>query len=233
MQRLRQLQAEIPGHYWPSQYNNPDNPSAYAAFVEQLLETLGDVGCLVGSVGSGGSMCGSTRFLRSVLPGARAVGVDTLGSVLFGQPDAGTRLLRGLGNSLMPENLDHRVFDEVHWVPAAEGFLASRQLHRQHGLYMGPTSGASFLVARWWAAQHPEVKVVAILPDEAYRYEDSVYDDSWLETQNARLHRLPEAPRQVTSPSAAGPDWSTLAWGRRSYEEVLGAPYAPATGAVP
>lgn len=229
--RMRELQTAHPDHFWPAQYHNPRNPAAYAPFAELLVETIGDLGCVVGTVGSGGSMCGTTRFLRGVLPDVRAVGVDTSGSVLFGQRDAGTRLLRGLGNSVMPSNLDHEVFDEVHWVSAAEGFLATRVLHREHGLYMGPTSGAAFLVARWWAARHPDVDVVAIMADEAYRYEDTVYDDAWLRAQGAALERLPASPRFVAHPHDAGPGWSALAWGRRSYDDVMADGHAVAGSA--
>lgn len=233
--KLRALQEEFPDHFWPAQYHNPGNPAAYSAFTELVLESIGDVGCVVGTVGSGGSMCGTTRFLRGVLPDVRAIGVDTPGSVLFGQPDAGTRMLRGLGNSVMPTNLSHELFDEVHWVSAAEGFLATRVLHREHGLYMGPTSGTAFLVARWWAQQHPHRKVVAIFPDEAYRYEDTIYNDDWLRANRVTLDELPAGPRMVNDPRAAGPGWSAFAWARRSYAEVMEASQAssPAASQAP
>ena len=225
LKRMAQLRAENPGHFWPCQYDNAHNPEAYAAFAELLAETLGEVHCLVGTVGSGGSMCGTTRYLRLMNPGTRAVGVDTHGSVLFGQPDQGKRLLRGLGNSLMPKNLDHTAFDDVHWVSAAEGFGATRALHRRHALYMGPTSGAAHLVAEWYARQHPEWNVVAILPDEGYRYQDNVYDDAWLQKNGALQKNLPIVPGEVATPLEAGPHWSWMRWNRRTYEQVMGRPF--------
>ena len=85
-------------------------------------------------------MCGTSSFLRMVFPGLTAIGVDTHGSVLFGLPDEGKRLLRGLGNSVMPPNLDHRAFDEVHWVTGPEGFLGTRELHRGHAVFAGPSN---------------------------------------------------------------------------------------------
>jgi cysteine synthase A len=225
LQRMAELRDANPGHFWPSQYHNAHNPGAYAPLAELLSEVVGAVDCLVGTVGSGGSMCGSTRYLRSVAPSMWSVGVDTLGSVLFGQPDS-LRLLRGLGNSLMPGNLDHTVFDEVHWVGAPAAFVATRDLHREHAMYMGPTSGAAYLVARWYARTHPKENVVVIFPDEGYRYQDTVYDDDWLRREGALLTHAPHGPAIVTNPAEAVPPWTSLAWGRRTYEQVVGAPFA-------
>ncbi|MGH9039036.1 MAG: cysteine synthase family protein [Acidimicrobiia bacterium] len=229
LDRIDDLRSRHPRHFLPSQYANPDNPGAYRALAEALTATIGPVDCLVGPVGSGGSMCGTTSFLRQAGHDVVAVAVDTPGSVLFGQPDA-PRRVRGLGNSLMPPNLDHSAFDEVHWVSAREAFAATRALHRHHALFMGPTSGAGWLVARWWARTHPDTTVVAMLPDEGHRYSDTVYDDDWLRRQGllvrgpgARgMRRLPARPSEITSPGDPVPEWSWLQWGRRRYDQVPG-----------
>lgn len=222
LERLAEMQAAHPKNFCPSQYSNPHNPGAYGAFAELLTESLGKIDYLVGTVGSGGSMTGTSSYLRLLFPDLKVIGVDTHGSVLFGQPDQKKRLLRGLGNSLMPPNLTHALFDEVHWVSASEGFAATRALHRQHALYMGPTSGAAYLVARWWARQHPDATVVAILPDEGYRYQDTVYDDAWLRANNLWRSDVPSAPRLVDHPLEVGTEWSCVNWKRRTYEEVMG-----------
>ncbi|MBY3517401.1 pyridoxal-phosphate dependent enzyme [Rhizobium laguerreae] len=156
-----------PDAYWTKQYDNPDNPLSYSLVAERLAESVGQVDCLVGSVGSVGSMSGTARFLRDVFPALHVSGGDTHGSVLFGQPD-GLRTLRGLGNSIVPNNLDHSQFDDVHWVTAIEALTALRKLHVQHGLFMGPTSGASILVADWVARTSPDNIVVAILAGEGH-----------------------------------------------------------------
>lgn len=89
---------------------------------------------MIGTVGSGGSMSGLSRLLRLTNPDLKSIGIDTPASVVFGQPD-GPRTLRGLGNSLMPKNVDHSQFDEVHWVTATEAYQATRELHRNHALF--------------------------------------------------------------------------------------------------
>jgi len=219
LERLAQVRAETPSTFCPEQYSNPDNPRSYASVAELILECLGQVDCLVGPVGSGGSMCGTAGYLRSVLPECRAIGVDTHGSALFGQPP-GPRELRGLGMSLLPSNLDHRIFDSVHWCSAGAAYAATRELHQQHALFMGPTSGAAYLVARWWARENPSARVVVMMPDEGYRYQDTVYDDTWLATAGHRLEPPPE-PVPVDSPDHPAAPWTSFDWGRRSHDEVM------------
>jgi cysteine synthase A len=213
--RLAEIRAEHERTFCPEQYSNPDNPRSYAAVAELMLESLGQVDCVVGPVGSGGSMTGTVTYLRSVLPECHAIGVDTFNSILFGQPD-GHRELRGLGMSLMPANLDHRIFDDVHWLTASAAYQATRQLHQRHALFAGPTSGAAYLAARWWAQANPSALTVAMLPDEGYRYQDTVYDDDWLKAGGHLDEPLPGAPVVFDDPTRGGVPWATHKWGRRA-----------------
>lgn len=222
LDRLAQIRAQEQRSFWVNQYGNPCNPGAYGPFASQLVESLGHVDCLVGTVGSGGSMCGTAGYLRELFPDLHVVGVDTPGSVLFGQPDR-PRQLRGLGNSIHPANLDHAAFDEIHWVSAAEAYLATRLLHRASALFCGGTSGAAWMVAAHWAAAHPRARVVCVLPDDGFRYADTIYDDGYLDAQRLRLEALPARPLEVREPGQAGPAWSWMRWGRRSYAQVVGA----------
>lgn len=220
LDRLAAIRAEEPDHWWVHQYDNPCNAGAYGPFAAQLVDALGRIDYLVGTVGSGGSMCGTAGYLRELFPELVVVGVDTFGSVLFGQPD-GPRPLRGLGNSLLPANLNHALFDEVHWVTAAEAFLATRLLHRQTTLFRGATSGAAWMVAAHLAREHPRARVVCICPDDGWRYLGTVYDDRYLAANGLDLEALPAGPRIVDHPLSAGPAWSCIAWRRRLREEVV------------
>lgn len=225
---LERVLADNPGSFCPRQYSNPHNPASYAPCAEQLVHATGGIDCLVGTVGSGGSVCGISSFLRLLFPELTVVGVDTHRSMIFGQSDAGGgRVLRGLGNSLMPPNVDHTVFDLVHWVGAAEAFQATRRLHREHTLYMGPTSGAAYLVADWWARHNPDGLAAVILPDEGHRYQDTVYDDAWLDAQGLRLHARPDGPVEWDRPHDGADPWSWVRWGRRPYADVMGGAAPP------
>jgi S-sulfo-L-cysteine synthase (3-phospho-L-serine-dependent) len=184
---------------------------------------MGPVDCLVGPVGSGGSTGGLAAALRTARRPMRMIGVDTHGSTIFGHRPA-PRLLRGLGSSIHPGNVSYPAYDDVHWVTAAEAFRATHALYRDHALFMGPTSGASYLAGAWWARHHPDDKVLMILPDEGHRYQQTVYSGVWLSAQGIDMTRRPAAgePALVTHPLDAPPRWARLAWGRRGYQEVTG-----------
>jgi cysteine synthase len=220
LNKIEEIRAENPDYWWLNQYANPANPGSYGSFAAQLVESVGHIDCVVGTVGSGGSVCGTSSFLRELFPEMTTVGVDTFGSVLFGQPER-TRTLRGVGNSILPGNLEHTTFDEIHWVGAAEAYKATRMLHRQTTLFCGGTSRAAWLVARHWAKTHPRAKVVCIFPDDGYRYLDTIYNDEYLKREGLLLPDLPKSPTVVDHPLDAGPAWSCIQWGRRSYHEVI------------
>ncbi len=220
MNRLNELRASYESSFCPEQYSNPDNPHSYASVAELLLECLGQIDCVVGPVGSGGSMCGTVANLRAVLPDCRAVAVDTHGSVLFGHPDS-PRELRGMGMSVLPANLAHEIFDSVHWCAPVLAYAATRQLHRRHALFSGPSGGAAYQVARWSAAANPNELTVVMLPDEGYRYQDTVYDDEWLRQAGYLGQPVPAEPTEVQDPSIPEGLWTCYRWRRRSYAEVI------------
>lgn len=215
LDRVAELVASYPDAFVPQQYDNPQAAMSYGAAAELIAERVGTVDCLVGTVGSGGSMCGIGRCLRTAFPEMKMVGVDTPGSVLFGAP-AAPRILRGLGSSIHPRNVDTTMFDEVHWAHAAEAFHMTRELYRRHCLFMGPTSGAAYMVAKWWCRVNPGATVVVILPDEGYRYQTTVYDRDWLRAEGLMLGELPDKPALIRHPRDIGSGWSRMLWNRRA-----------------
>ena len=220
LNRLAEVMNTNPGAFWPQQYDNPWHPESYRSTAEFFLRALGRIDVLVGTVGSGGSVCGIAKVLREANPRIRVVGVDTFNSTLFGQRD-GKRLLRGLGSSIMPRVLDHASFDEVHWISAAEAFWSTRQLHSSKALYRGPTSGAAWMIARWVARLNPGLRVVVLLPDQGYRYEDDVYNDEWLNANHLWKTEPQQSPNWVLHPSEALEPWSAIEWQRRTLESVV------------
>jgi S-sulfo-L-cysteine synthase (3-phospho-L-serine-dependent) len=176
LELLAELMAGLPGAFWPCQYSNPQNPRAYRTLADELIADLGSVDVLVGSVGSGGSLCGTSRALLERLPDLRVVAVDCVGSVIFGQPDVPTRRQSGLGNSLYPENVDYAVLDEVHWLSDEEAFDATRRLALEQKIFAGNTSGSVYRVLTHLAARaKPGTRLVGILADRGDRYAGSVF----------------------------------------------------------
>lgn len=177
--RVAELLREQPGAYCPDQYNNPDNVDAYQGLALELAAQLGRIDVLVCSVGTGGHSAGVSRVLREFFPRLRLVGVDTIGSTIFGQP-ARTRVMRGLGSSIHPRNVDYAAFDEVHWIAPAESVWACRQLAAARYVSGGWSVGAVALVSSWLADTLPDdTRIAAVFPDGPHRYAETVYSDDY------------------------------------------------------
>lgn len=198
--RVRELLAMLPGAWCPDQYHNPDNAVAYTGLALELVFQLGRIDVLVAAVGTGGHSAGTARALRKFFPELRLVGVDSIRSTVFGQP-AGHRLMRGLGSSIHPANVDHAAFDEVHWVAPHEAVWSCRQLARHHYASGGWSVGAVAMVAGWLARNHsPDTRIAAIFPDSMHRYWDTVYSDEYCYAHDL-LDRPPaHEPDEVTHP---------------------------------
>nr|AGS49340.1 cysteine synthase [uncultured bacterium esnapd2] len=198
LKRLAEIMAANPEAFWPRQYENPDNPAAYRTLADELITDLGRIDILVGSVGSGGSLCGTARALRETLPDLRVVGIDCVGSVLFGQPDWPQRLQSGLGNSMHPKNLDHGQIDEVHWLNDREAFEATMALARDQKLFAGNTSGSVYRVMTHLAEHEPSgTRIVGIFPDRGDRYAETVHNKTYWAERGLPGQPLATRPRQV------------------------------------
>ncbi|MFD7256445.1 PLP-dependent cysteine synthase family protein [Streptomyces sp. NPDC059874] len=189
--RLREVLRSMPGAYWPDQYNNPDNAAGYRSLAAELIAQIDHLDVLVCSVGTGGHSAGLAAPLRRRWPRLKVIGVDSVGSAIFGQP-ARPRLMRGLGSSIHPANVAHEAFDEVHWVGPAEAVDACRRLARSAFVSGGWSTGAVALVSAWAARTEPGAVVATVFPDGPHRYLDTVYDDDF-----CRAHGLDTAPRAV------------------------------------
>lgn len=199
--RVAQLLAEDPGAWHPDQYNNPDNVEAYRGLALELHAQLGRIDVLVCSVGTGGHSAGVTRVLREFHPGMELIGVDTVQSTIFGQP-AGPRLMRGLGSSIYPQNVDYEAFNEVHWVAPAEAVWASRALATAHYATGGWSVGAVALVAGWAARTYPAgTNIAAIFPDGPQRYFDTVFNDDYCREHGLLNRKPPSDPLTIADPA--------------------------------
>ncbi|MEO3782980.1 PLP-dependent cysteine synthase family protein [Actinocorallia sp. B10E7] len=208
LDRLRAVLDSLPGAYWPDQYNNPDNARGYASLAREIAERLDRVDVLVCSVGTGGHSAGVSRALRAYWPGLRLVGVDSVGSTIFGQP-ARRRLMRGLGSSIHPRNVAYGAFDEVHWVGPAEAVDTCRRMAEGCFVTGGWSTGAVARVAAWAARREPGAEVVAVFPDGPERYLGSVFDDGY-----RRAHGLHLPPRTHPVEIAQADSVEVSGWAR-------------------
>lgn len=200
-------------HTWhPDQYNNPHNVEAYRGLALELHQQLGSVDVLVCSVGTGGHSAGVARVLREFNPRMKLIGVDTVGSTIFGQT-ASTRLMRGLGSSIYPGNVDYRAFDEVHWVAPQEAVWACRTLASTHYASGGWSVGAVALVAGWAArTAAASTTIAAVFPDGPQRYFDTVYNDDYCRTHGLLGATPASEPATIDDPmSHAVTSWTRCA----------------------
>lgn len=201
--RVAALMAADPTAWNPNQYANPDNVDAYRGLALELVEQLGRIDVLVCSVGTGGHSAGVARVLREFNPRLRLIGVDTIGSTIFGQP-ATSRLMRGLGSSIYPDNVDYGAFNEVHWVAPAEAVWAARNMAATHYASGGWSVGAVALVAGWAArTSTSDTTIAAIFPDGPQRYFDTIYNDDYCNDHELLAGPPPGEPDEIASPSAA------------------------------
>ncbi|MFG2115109.1 PLP-dependent cysteine synthase family protein [Streptomyces sp. NPDC048718] len=208
--KVAELLRALPGAWWPDQYGNPDNPRAYAGLAAELSEQLDRIDVLVCAVGTGGHSAGIARALRAgSSPALELVGVDSIDSTVFGLP-AGERLMRGLGSSIHPANVDHPAFDEVHWIAPAEAVRSARRLAARQFATGGWSVGAVALVAGWLARTRPRgTRIAAVFPDGPQRYFDTVFNDEY-----CALHGLLDGPVR-DEPMAYVEDVRVDGWTRR------------------
>ena len=172
--KAQELAGEISNSFTPSQFTNPANPSIHEATTgpEIWRDTEGKVDILVAGVGTGGTVTGTGRYLKSQNPDVKVVAVEPAGSPVLSEGHAGAHKIQGIGAGFVPDTLDTSVYDEVIAVADEDAFETGRELAAKEGLLVGISSGAAVWAASQ-LAQRPENKgktIVAILPDTGERY---------------------------------------------------------------
>lgn len=188
----RKLNKEIPNSIYPNQYDNPSNAAAHyeSTGPEIWKQTEGKITHYVATVGTGGSMCGTARYLKEQNPGIVTVGIDTYGSVfkkyketgIFDENEIYPYLTEGFGEDILPKNVDFDVIDHFIKVTDKDGAIAARRLSREEGLFVGWSSGSALHGALEYAREHlkKDDVMVILLPDHGTRYLAKVYNDQWM-----------------------------------------------------
>ena len=172
--KAKELQAEIEGSFIPQQFENPANPAIHEQSTGEEIweETEGKVDIFVTGVGTGGTISGVGKALKSHNPNIQIIAVEpSTSAVLQGQP-SGPHKIQGIGAGFVPVNYNSSVVDEIIGVSTEDAFAASRFAAKTEGLLVGISSGAA-LHAASLVAQRPEnagKTIVTLLPDTGERY---------------------------------------------------------------
>jgi cystathionine beta-synthase len=200
----RRLADETPGAFYANQYHNPSNPEAhYESTGPELWEQMdGKLDVFVVGLGTGGTVTGTSKYLKEKNPAVRTVGVDPVGSLYYdffrtGQmTEPFSYVIEGIGEDFLPGTMDFQYVDDVVRVADKESLQMTRRLCREEGLFVGVSSGAAVLGALKWVAANdkPGMNVVILLPDGGSKYLSKVYNDQWF----AEAGFAEEAPKLGT-----------------------------------
>lgn len=215
IKRLEALHSYRTSHnaFWPQQYDNIENRHAYHDVANYVCSHFDGAFDLVCAVGSGASSCGLIEGIRKHKPDSNLIGVDTFNSVLFGLKE-GKRSMRGLGNSLQPKNLEHQYFDEIHWLEKDIAHRHTFNLNRDHGLFCGPTSGATYAVATYLGKTNPDKNYLVVLADCGHRYIAHLEKQESPFVKSERFSEI-TVPQYISDPLESSPPWSAMRWGRK------------------
>ena len=169
-----ELKAEIPNSVIPGQFVNPANPEIHFRTTgpEIYKDLDGKVDILVAGVGTGGTLSGAGKYLKSQNPGIKVVAVEPKGSPLLSEGKTGPHKIQGIGAGFVPDTLDTKIYDRVIAVEDADAFTYGRLVGKKEGFLVGISAGAA-LAAAVQLAREPENEgknIVAIFADTGERY---------------------------------------------------------------
>jgi len=188
------LSKEIPNSFWVNQYDNLSNRKAhYMSTGPEIWEqTDGKITHFVVGVGTGGTVSGVGKFLKEKNPDIKIWGGDTYGSVFkkyhetgeFDENEIYPYITEGIGEDILPKNVDFDIIDHFEKVTDKDGALITRELALKEGLFLGNSAGSAFGVIRQMKDQLTEDSVVVVLfHDHGSRYVGKMYNDDWMREQ--------------------------------------------------
>ncbi len=207
----RKLNKEIPNSFYPNQYDNLSNTAAHyeSTGPEIWKQTEGKITHYVATVGTGGSMCGTAKYLKEQNPKLITIGIDTYGSVfkkyketgIFDENEIYPYLTEGFGEDILPKNVNFDVIDHFIKVTDKDGAIGARRLSREEGLFVGWSSGSAIHGALEYAREFlkKDDVMVILLPDHGTRYLAKVYNDQWMKDHGFLETRTYGSAREIIS----------------------------------
>jgi len=187
----KRISTEIPNSFWFNQYDNLSNRQAhYESTGPEIWEqTDGKVTHIITGVGTGGTISGTAKFLKEKNNDIKVWGIDTYGSVfkkyhetgVFDEQEIYPYITEGIGEDILPKNVDFSLIDHFEKVSDKDGALMARKIAREEGMLLGYSAGSA--VAGLWqmrAELNENDVVVVIIHDHGSRYVGKIYNDDWM-----------------------------------------------------
>ena len=185
------LSKEIPNSYWCNQYDNLSNRQAHyeSTGPEIWKQTAGRITHMITGVGTGGTISGTGRYLKEQNPNIKIWGIDTYGSVLkkyhetrvFDEKEIYPYITEGIGEDIIPKNIDFDIIDHLEKVTDKDGALMARRLAREEGIMLGYSAGSAIAGLLQLKDQlTADDIVVVIIHDHGSRYVGKIYNDDWM-----------------------------------------------------
>ncbi len=198
----KRISLETPNSFYPDQYNHPENPAAhYRTTGPEIWEdTDGKITHFVASIGTGGTISGTGRYLKEMNPNIKVIAGDPYGSIFKTYkesghvPEATPYLVEGIGQNLPVGNADLKTIDEIINITDRESFDLARQLGRREGIFCGGSAGTIFAAALRVAKDLDESGVVVfIVCDTGEHYLSKFHSDEWMK------EKLLLEPQKITA----------------------------------
>lgn len=188
----QKLNEDIPNSFYPNQYDHPANARTHyeSTGPEIWRDTEGEITHYVAAIGTGGTISGTSKYLKEQNSDVISLAIDSYGSVLKKYKETGILdeneiypyLTEGIGEDILPENVDFDVIDHIIKVTDKDGAIMTRRLAREEGLFVGWSCGSAVYGALEYARENlkKEDVMVIIFPDHGSRYLGKIYNDNWM-----------------------------------------------------
>ena len=191
----RRLSEELPNSWYVNQYDNPSNAKAHyeSTGPEIWKQTEGKITHLVVGVGTGGTISGSAKYLKEQNQDIKIWGIDTYGSVFkkyhetgeFDKNEIYPYITEGIGEDILPENVDFSLIDHFEKVSDKDGAIMTRRLSREEGIMVGYSAGSAVsAINKMQGKLSKEDVVVVIFHDHGTRYVGKIFNDDWMKSMN-------------------------------------------------